>query len=125
MARARMIAVHSAADPKDNPITLTMETLFTHFQRIVTLGIAKWENQKQGRPAMTGLSEFEIAKLLKLPAPFFAREYVGASANYPNAKVFTILGWLREYDMKSKGMNAGSAEHGELLRELILRIATL
>lgn len=125
MARALMIADHFAANPKDNPIMVTLATLFNHFQRIVTLGIAKWENQKLGRPAMTGLSEIEIAKLLKLPSPFFAREYIGASANYPNAKVFTILGWLREYDMKSKGMNAGSAEHGELLRELILRIATL
>ncbi len=125
MARALMIADHFAANPKDNPIMVTLATLFNHFQRIVTLGIAKWENQKHGRPAMTGLSEIEIAKLLKLPSPFFAREYIGASANYPNAKVFTILGWLREYDMKSKGMNAGSAEHGELLRELILRIATL
>lgn len=125
MAQALMIADHFAADPKGNPIPATISTLFNHFQRIVTLGIAKWENQKQGRPAMTGLSEFEIAKLLKLPSPFFAREYITASANYPNAKVFTILGWLREYDMKSKGMNAGSTENGELLRELILRIATL
>lgn len=125
MARALMIADHFAADPKSNPLTVTIATLFSHFQRIVTLGIAKWENQKQGRPAMAGLSDTEIARLLKLPSPFFAKEYIGASANYPNAKVFTILGWLREYDMKSKGMNAGSAEHGELLRELILRIATL
>lgn len=74
---------------------------------------------------MTGLSEMEVAKLLKLPAPFFAKEYISAAANYSNAKVFTILGWLREFDMKSKGMNAGSAGDGELLRELILRIAML
>lgn len=125
MVRALMIADHFAANPKNNPITVTLATLFNHFQRIVTLGIAKWENQKQGRPALTGLSEFDIARLLKLPAPFFAQEYLTASANYPNAKAFAILGWLREYDMKSKGMNAGSAEDGELLRELILRIATL
>lgn len=125
MGRALKIADHFATNPKDNPLTVTISTLFNHFQRIVTLGIAKWENQKQGRPAMTGLTDMDIARLLKLPAPFFAKEYIGASANYPNAKVFSILGWLREYDMKSKGMNAGSAEHGELLRELILRIATL
>lgn len=125
MARALMIADHFAADPKGNPIVVTISTLFSHFQRIVTLGIAKWENRKQGRPAMAGLSEAEVARLLKLPTAFFAREYITASANYPNAKAFMILGWLREYDMKSKGMNAGSAEHGELLRELILRIATI
>ena len=125
MAKALMIADHFAADPKGNPLVVTISTLFNHFQRIVTLGIAKWENQKQGRPAMTGLSEQEIARMLRLPNPFFAREYITASANYPNAKAFAILGWLREFDMKSKGMNAGSAQDGELLRELILRIATL
>lgn len=125
MARALTIADHLAANPKENPLPVTLATLFYHFQRIVTLGIAQWENKKQGRPAMTGLSEFEVAKLLKLPAPFFAKEYIGAAANYPNSKVFTILGWLREFDMKSKGMNAGSAADGELLRELILRIAML
>lgn len=125
MARALTIADHFAADPKGNPMVVTISMLFNHFQRIVTLGIAKWENQKQGRAAMAGLSEAEIARLLKLPSPFFAREYIAASANYPNTKAFTILGWLREYDMKSKGMNAGSAADGELLRELILRIATL
>lgn len=125
MARALTIVEHFAADPKGNPLPVTLATLFNHFQRIVTLGIAKWENQRQGRPAMSGLSEVEITRLLKLPAPFFAREYITASANYPNTKVFTILGWLREYDMKSKGMNGGSADPGELLRELILRIATI
>jgi DNA polymerase III subunit delta len=33
-----------------------------------------------------------------------------------------ILGLLREYDAKSKGMNAGGAPDGELLRELLLKI---
>lgn len=125
MARALMIVGHFASNPKDNPMTVTIATLFNHFQRIVTLGIAKWENKTQGRAAMAGLTDSDIQRLLKLPSPFFAREYVSASANYPNAKVFTILGWLREFDMKSKGMNAGSSNGGELLRELILRIATL
>ena len=36
-----------------------------------------------------------------------------------------ILGLLREYDAKSKGMNAGGASDGELLRELLLKIFML
>lgn len=123
MARALLIVDHFAANPKDNPLTVTISALFGHFQRIVTLGIAKWENQKKGLPGLSGLTDVAIAGLLRLPSPFFAKEYITASANYPNGKVFTILGWLREYDMKSKGMNSGSADPGEILRELILRIA--
>ena len=46
-------------------------------------------------------------------------------ANWDNRKVFNILGLLREYDAKSKGMNAGGASDGELLRELLLKIFML
>lgn len=44
------------------------------------------------------------------------------SARWDNRRVFRILGLLREYDAKSKGMNAGGAPDGELLRELLLKI---
>lgn len=125
ISRAMLIADHFAANPKENPLTVTISTLFNHFQRIVTLGIVKWENKKRGAPALSGLSENEVARLLKLPSPFFAKEYIAASGIYPNQKVFTILGWLREYDMKSKGMDSGSASHGDLLKEFLLRIAVL
>lgn len=40
----------------------------------------------------------------------------------PNHKVFNIIGLLREYDMRSKGVGATSAGDGELLRELLLKI---
>jgi len=32
---------------------------------------------------------------------------------------------LREYDLKSKGMNTGQADGGELLKELLLKIFLL
>ena len=38
---------------------------------------------------------------------------------------FNILGLLREYDAKSKGLNTGGASDGELLRELLLKIFLL
>ena len=47
------------------------------------------------------------------------------AANWDNRRVFNILGLLREYDAKSKGMNAGGASDGELLRELLLKIFLL
>ena len=47
------------------------------------------------------------------------------TALWPNKKVFEILGLLREYDAKSKGLNSGGASDGELLRELLLKIFLL
>ena len=37
-------------------------------------------------------------------------------------KLFSIFELLREYDMKQKGINRGSLDDGELLRELLLKI---
>ena len=64
----------------------------------------------------------DLARMLKLPSPFFVKEYRQAATLYPNNKVFAVMGLLREYDLKSKGMNAGQADNGELLRELLLKI---
>lgn len=118
--QALNIAQHFAANPKDNPLMVTTSVLFNHFQRIVALNIYKWEAKQKKIPLP---SETEIAKLLGLAHSFFVQEYMTASQNYPNSKAFPILGLIREWEMKSKGMGAGSADQGELLKELILRIA--
>ena len=53
---------------------------------------------------------------------FAVREVKELSAKWNNRSVFNILGLLREYDGKSKGIDAGAADDGELLRELLLKI---
>jgi DNA polymerase-3 subunit delta len=50
------------------------------------------------------------------------KELSQQSLRWPNRKVFNILGLLREYDGKSKGIDAGGMNDGELLRELLLKI---
>ena len=119
MERALRIADYFARNPKENPLVVTLGVLFSHFQRIFILNYQRWLVQRHGN-AMP--PDAELSRLLKLPNPFFLNEYKQAAAYYPNKKVFTILGLLREYDLKSKGMNAGSAGDGELLRELLLKI---
>ena len=69
--------------------------------------------------------ETELARMLKLPNAFFLKEYKQAASPYPNNKVFTIMGPIREYDLKSKGINTGQADDGELLKELLLKIFVL
>lgn len=119
MTKAMQIADHFARNPKENPLLVTITALFTHFQRIFILNYQRWLARKQGRPMP---SDAELARLLKLPSPFFLKEYMQAASLYPNPKVFAILGMLREYDLKSKGMNTGQASDGELLQELLLKI---
>ena len=61
-------------------------------------------------------------RILKKSNVYVIGEIKQNAANWDNRKVFNILGLLREYDAKSKGMNAGGAPDGELLRELLLKI---
>lgn len=122
MAKAMLIADHFARNPKDNPFVMTISSLFTHFQRIFMFNYQRWYSKRKGEAIP---SEMELARLMKLPNAFFLKEYVSAAALYPNNKVFTILGLLREYDMKGKGMNTGQANEGELLKELLLKIFAL
>ena len=113
------IADHFARNPKDNPLLVTMSALFTHFQRIFIVNYQRWLSRHKGKPMP---SDMELARMMKLPNAFFLKEYTQAASLYPNNKVFAILGLLREYDLKSKGMGAGQTDDGELLKELLLKI---
>ncbi len=106
-------------NPKDNPFTVTVSALFTHFQRIFLLNYKRWQAKYKNIPLPT---DAEMSALLKLPNPYFLNEYKTAANNFPNKKVFVIFGILREYDMKSKGIGGGSAGDGELLREMLMKI---
>ena len=61
-------------------------------------------------------------KLLRVNNPYAVAEIKQSAAAWDNRRVFAILGLLREYDAKSKGLNAGGMSDGELLRELLLKI---
>lgn len=119
-ARALFIADYFGTNEKDNPLVVTINQLFSHFQRIVTLGFLIYDSHRRAVPMP---SDAEVAKLLKLPFASFLAEYKTAVNIYPLPKAVNILGLIRTWDMKSKGMLAGSSSKGELLRELIIRIS--
>ncbi|MDR2936253.1 MAG: DNA polymerase III subunit delta [Rikenellaceae bacterium] len=121
-AKAMTIADHFARNPRENPLVVTVSTLFSHFQRIFIYNYHRWMAQKGKTPMPDDMT---LARQMKLPTTFFLNEYKQAATLYPNAKVFKILGLIRECDMKSKGMGGGSADNGELLRDLLLKIILL
>ena len=55
--------------------------------------------------------------------PFFTKEYDAAARNFNRRKLFDVIAVLREYDLKSKGLNAGpNTSDGELMREMVFKI---
>ena len=122
MARALMIADHFARNPKDNPLLLTVMALFSQFRDLFVVNYLRWLSRRRNQPFP---SDQELMRLLRKNNTFILGEIKQNAALWDNRKVFQVLGLLREYDAKSKGMGSGGASDGELLRALLLKIFLL
>jgi len=107
--KVNRIINHFAQNPKEHNIIQIVTTLFNYFQKLLKLYFIK-ELNKQTVASAIGVH------------PFFAQEYLTAKRKYSAGKIVEIISILREYDLKSKGVNNVSAEHGELLREMVYKI---
>ena len=54
--------------------------------------------------------------------PYFLKQYKVATRFYSKNKLARIFGYLREYDLKSKGVGNYSSSENELMKELIFKI---
>jgi DNA polymerase-3 subunit delta len=110
--KANMIVHHFANNPKDNPITLSIASLFSYFSKLLTYHY------------LTDKSKNNVAAALKIN-PYFVRDYEVSASRYNVAKTVHIINLLRTYDMKSKGYGDLSSEPGDLLKELVFKILHL
>lgn len=108
-ARAMRIADHFARNPNANPFVLTINAIYQYFIKILKYHF------------LTDKSKTSVAKELGVN-DFFVAEYERAAKRYNPSRCVSIIHWLSEYDMRSKGVNNSSTDHGELLRELIYLI---
>ena len=95
---------------KDNPFVLTIAALFSYFSKILIYHYLPNKSNNN-----------EVAAAMKVH-PFFVKDYEMTSRNYNIKKTVEIISFLREYDLKSKGVDNASAGSGELLKELMYKI---
>lgn len=107
--KANMIVNHFAANQKDNPLTLSIASLFSYFSKLLTYHY------------LADKSKNNVAAALKVN-PFFVKDYETSASKYNVGKTVQIIGLLRTYDMKSKGFGDVSSEPGDLLKELVFKI---
>jgi len=93
--KANMIVNYFSGNPKDNPVTLTIASLFSLFTRILTYHF------------ITDKSKNNVAAILKIN-PFFVKDYETAALRYSVSKTVKIIDLLRTFDMKSKGYGDSS-----------------
>lgn len=121
VARAMRIADHFAHNPKSYPITLTINVLFGLFQQLFLLNYLMWQQRKRGIPMP---NDMELIREIRTNSAYAVKELKANVARWENRRVFNILGLLRTYDAKSKGIDSGGLDGGELLKELLLKIFT-
>ena len=66
-------------------------------------------------------SNKEVASALSI-SPYFVNDYHSAARNYTFDQLTGMISILREYDLKSKGLDSGSATEEDLTKELIFKI---
>jgi len=110
--KANMIVHYFADNPKDNPITLSIASLFGFFSKLLTFHY------------LTDKTKNNVASVLKVN-PFFVKEYENSASKYNVSKTVQIISLLRTYDLKSKGYGDPGTDPGDLFKELVFRILHL
>lgn len=106
--KCNQIVNYFADNPKANPMVLVMASLNSYFTKVLKYHYLTNKN--------------DAAKELGV-SPFFVKDYEVAARNFNLNKIFQVIALLREYDLKSKGVDStGNTTDGELLKELVFKI---
>ena len=106
--KANQIVNYFEANPKANPVVLVLGNLNNFFSKVLLYHYVKDKTPQN------------VARELGVN-PYFIKDYEQAARNFDYYRSTQIIGWLREYDLKSKGVNS-NASHGDLLKELVFKI---
>ena len=111
--KAFKIIKYFEKNPKDNPYVVSITTIFNLFTNIIQVHITA-DKSKQNLAKVLGIN------------PFFVQGMVTAASNYPLKKATRIISFIREFDMKGKGVGStGNVTSSQLLIELIYKIINL
>jgi DNA polymerase-3 subunit delta len=106
---ANKIANYFDANTKKNPVIPVVAFLFSFFSKLLAASVSQDKSDKG------------LVSALKI-SPYAARDYSLALRFYPEEKIVKTISYLKEADLKLKGVNSGSESDGQILRELIFRI---
>lgn len=111
-AKAFGIAKYFALNTKSNPFVVSSALLYNFFAKLLQYHGYIYKN--------SNVNATEIAKQLGIN-PYGLKDYQAASKFYTMKKVSANIGFIREMDLKSKGVN-GSLTHEDLLKELLIKL---
>ena len=106
--KANQIINYFEANPKSNPMVLVLGNLNNFFSKVLIYHYVK-DKTPQNLARELGVS------------PYFIKDYEQAARSYNYSKTMQIISYLREYDLKSKGVES-NAGNGGLMKELVFKI---
>ncbi|WP_282073825.1 DNA polymerase III subunit delta [Polaribacter atrinae] len=108
IVKANRIINYFAENPKNNPLVMTISLLNSFFTQLLLFH------------GLKDKSKGAVAKSLGV-SPYFVDEYFLAAKNYPMRKVAQVIAFLRDADVKSKGVGASQSQK-DILKELLFKI---
>jgi DNA polymerase-3 subunit delta len=106
---ANRIVNYFEANTRKNPMIPLVAFLFSFFSKLLAATQSPDKSDKG------------LVANLKI-SPYAARDYAVALRQYPPDRIVSTISFLKEADLKLKGVNAGSDSEGQILRELIFHI---
>jgi len=107
--KANQIINYFSSNTKENPMVMTISILYSFFSKLLLYH-------------STGdKSRNNIASVLSVN-PYFINDYADSAKNYTLPKLYNIISYLREFDVKSKGIDNAGVPEGELMKELLFKI---
>jgi len=108
VVKVNRIINYFESNPKSNPIVVVLGTLNNYFTKVLRYHYAS-DKSPQALARDLGVS------------PYFVKDYEQAARTFNYGKTMQIIGLLREYDLKSKGVES-NLDHGDLMKELMFKI---
>jgi len=108
--KANRIITYFIQNPKENPLVQVLIILYGYFTKVLLYHTVKNKSDKK-----------EVAATLSVN-PFFVDDYKTAAQSYSLQKLSQIFSYLREADMKSKGVDMVTKNDDAIFKELIYKI---
>ena len=107
--KANQIINYFAANPKNNPLIVTVSLLYSFFSKTLSYHHIKDKSKNN------------VASLLKI-SPYFVRDYIIGAKNYGLTKTLTNIEHIKNADLNSKGIDNPSFSEDLILKELVYKL---
>ncbi len=109
---ANKIVNYFESNTKKSPMIPAVAYLYSFFSKLLIAN------------HLTDKSDKGLVSELKV-SPYAVRDYSLALRRYSSAKVIDSIAYIKEADLKLKGVNTGASDDGQIFRELVWRIMDL